>query len=64
MTLAALVSYLKANGLLIVMLGGLGVFLGMHLIWYIHPSEIKTYADLQARLTGGQPTVIEFYSNL
>ncbi len=64
MTLAALASFLKSNGLLILMLGGLSIVLGMHLIWYIHPSEIKTYDDLQARLTGGQPTVVEFYSNL
>jgi hypothetical protein len=39
-------------------------FVAIHLIWYIKSSQITTTADLNARLTDGQPTVVEFYSNL
>jgi hypothetical protein len=57
-------SFLRRYWFSILVLTALGGFLGVHAIWYIHPSEIKSVEELQARLDNGQPTVIEFYSNL
>ncbi len=34
------------------------------LILGTHPTPVESLEMLQARLTGGQPTVVEFYSNL
>ena len=64
MTTAALVSILRSNWLLLIVLVVLIAVVGIHLVWYIHPSDVKSMDDLNARLTRGQPTVIEFYSNL
>ena len=64
MTAAAFVSFLKSNWLLVILLGALIAVVGLHLVWYIHPSDVKSMDDLNARLTRGQPTVVEFYSNL
>jgi hypothetical protein len=64
MTAASLVSFLKSNWLLVILLAALIAVVGLHLVWYIHPSDVKSMDDLNARLTRGQPTVIEFYSNL
>ena len=63
MTLAASLSLLKVGltGLVVVALAG---FVLIHIVWYIRPSDVKTMADLQARLTGGEPTIVEWYSNL
>lgn len=41
-----------------------GIFIGIHIFWYIRPSEITTLPQLDQKLTDGQPTVVEFYSNL
>jgi hypothetical protein len=41
----------------------LGVFAAVHVIWYIHPSDLESYEELEAILTDGQPAVVEFYSN-
>ena len=64
MTAASIVSFFRHNWLLLIMLTVLIAFVGIHLVWYIHPSDVKSIDDLNARLTRGQPTIIEFYSNL
>ena len=64
MTTATLVSFFKSNWLLVILLAALIAVVGLHLVWYIHPSDVKSMGDLNDRLTRGQPTVIEFYSNL
>jgi len=64
MTAASIVTFVKHHWLLVIALSGLAIFAGLHIVWYIHPSDIKSKADLNARLHNGQPTVIEFYSNL
>jgi hypothetical protein len=64
MTAVSLVSFLKSNWLLVILLAALIAVVGLHLVWYIRPSDVKTIDDLNARVTRGQPTVIEFYSNL
>jgi hypothetical protein len=64
MTAAALVSFLRSNSLLLIVLAVLIAVVGIHLVWYIRPSDVKSTDELNARLTRGQPTVIEFYSNL
>lgn len=43
---------------------GLTAFVAIHILWYIKPSDIKTSAELDRKLRDGQPTVVEFYSNL
>lgn len=50
--------------LLVLVAIALLVFVLLHLVWYILPSAIKTMPQLEARLNDGQPTVVEFYSNL
>jgi hypothetical protein len=57
-------SFVRRHWFLLLVATGLLVFVGMHLVWYIHPSDIKSMSDLEAHLYDGQPTVIEFYSNL
>ncbi len=64
MTLATFGTFLKQNWLTLLLLGSVLGFIGLHLIWYIRPSNIKTFQALQARLQDGQPTIVEFYSNL
>lgn len=64
MTLASVGSFVRHNGLSLLMLGVLLGFLGIHAIWYIRPSGIRSMADLDRQIHSGQPTVIEFYSNL
>ncbi len=63
MTPAAGLSLLKIGvvGLALLALTG---FVILHLVWYIKPSPIASLADLQARLTSGRPTIVEFYTNL
>lgn len=43
---------------------GIVVFIALHLIWYIKPSDIQTVQEFDARIQGGEPMVVEFYSNL
>lgn len=64
MTAATLGAFLKQNWLVLLLLAGVLGFVGLHLVWYIRPSSIKTVEALQTRLHDGQPTVVEFYSNL
>ncbi len=64
MPLTTLLSILKQNWPLALILAGLAVFAVIHLVWYIKPSDIGTLADLQAHLHNGEPTIVEFYSNL
>lgn len=64
MALASIALFVKAHWLTILLLAVIIGFVGMHIIWYIHPSDVKTMEDLNARLTSGKPTVIEFYTNL
>jgi hypothetical protein len=64
MTLAAMATFLKHNWLMLILLAGIGGFVGIHILWYIPASDVKSLEDLNARLTDGQPTVVEFYTNL
>ena len=64
MTLASLATFAKQNWLTILLLAGILGFIGIHIIWYIRPSNIKTIEEYQTLLHDGQPTVVEFYSNL
>jgi hypothetical protein len=57
-------AFVKHNPLLVLLALALLIFAGMHLVWYIRPSAIKTTAELNERLYDGQPTVVEWYSNL
>ncbi len=63
-TLARLGSLISQNWLMILMLAALLGFALIHLVWYIRPSAIDSAAELQAVLTDGQPTVVEYYTNL
>lgn len=57
--------FLRPRWLFLMGFGGAALFIGVHLVWYIHPSDIKSAEDLEARINNGQqPTVVEFYSNL
>jgi len=62
-TPAAELSLLKIGiaGLALALLAG---FVILHVVWYIKPSPIASLADLQGRLRGGRPTIVEFYTNL
>lgn len=64
MTLASLAAFVKSNCLLLILLAGIIGFVGLHIVWYIRPSDVKSLDDLNARLRRGQPTIVEFYSNL
>jgi hypothetical protein len=64
MTVASIATYVKNNWLTILLLAAIIGFVGIHIVWYTHPSDVKSVEDLNARLTDGQPTVIEFYTNL
>jgi len=64
MSALSVLSFFKGNWLLLIVLTLVLGFAGVHIIWYIHPSDVKSVEDLNARVTGGQPTVVEFYSNL
>lgn len=55
--------FMRKNWLVMLVLGGILGFIGIHLVWYISPSDIHSMDELNARLTDGQPTVVEFYSN-
>ncbi|MBN1965433.1 MAG: hypothetical protein JW910_12360 [Anaerolineae bacterium] len=57
-------SFLKRNWLLVLLASGIAVFAGVHILWYIHPSDVTSAADLRARINAGQPTIVSFYSNL
>jgi hypothetical protein len=53
------------KSMLMILLGvGIAAFVVIHIVWYIKPSDIKTSAELDRKLRDGQPTVVEFYSNL
>ena len=56
-------AFVQRNWLLLLTLAVLIAFLGAHVIWYIHPSDIRSAAELQQRVSSGRP-VVEFYSNL
>lgn len=60
----SILAFVKANPLLTLLGLGLFGFVVLHVVWYIHPSDIQTTAELRARLHDGQPTVVEYYSNL
>jgi hypothetical protein len=64
MTDVSVLSFFKSNWLLLIVLTLVIAFIGIHILWYIHPSDVKSVEDLNARVTSGQPTVVEFYSNL
>jgi len=40
------------------------IFVVMHIVWYIKPSDIQTAQQFDAHIQRGEPTVVEFYSNL
>jgi hypothetical protein len=64
MAAVSILSFLKSNWLLVVILTAVLAFVGVHLVWYIRPSDVKSIEDLNARVTSGQPVIVEFYSNL
>jgi hypothetical protein len=55
---------LRHHWLLVLITGALLAFAGVHIVWYTHPSDVKSVEDLQARLNTGQPVILEYYSNL
>lgn len=59
-----LLTFVMNNKLLAIMLAGVAVFVGLHVVWYIHPSDIESVDELQAHVRRGEPTVVEFYTNL
>ena len=59
-----LLDFMLSNKLLVVMLLGVAAFVGLHIVWYIHPSDIESVDELQAHVRRGEPTIVEFYSNL
>ena len=62
---ASVVTFARQHWLMTGLLVFLLVFVTIHVVWYIHPSEaIETIADLDRMLQDGQPTVVEFYTNL
>ncbi|MCD4685312.1 MAG: hypothetical protein K8S97_05195 [Anaerolineae bacterium] len=65
MTLASLGRFIRRRWLLILTASVVLAFITIHIVWYIQPtSGIASTEDLHARLTDGQPTVVEFYTNL
>ncbi len=64
MVLASVALFVKEHWLSIILLAAIAGFFAIHILWYIHPSDVKSMEDLNARLTSGQPTVIAFYTNL
>jgi thiol-disulfide isomerase/thioredoxin len=46
------------------LLAGLIVFIIVHMLWYIRPSQLKNVDEFQARLRRGRPVVVHIYSNL
>ncbi len=64
MAALSVLSFFKSNWLLLIVLTAVIGFAGIHIVWYIHPSDVKSVEDLNTRLAAGQPTVVEFYSNL
>jgi len=36
----------------------------LYIVWYIHPSDIQSADELQTFVRRGEPTVVEFYTNL
>ncbi len=59
MTWAA--SWIRANWLLLLVLG---VLAGAFFLLRSQPTDIGSADELNRMLTGGQPTVVTFYSNL
>jgi len=59
-----LLEFVLRDKLLAIMLAGLALFVGLHIVWYIHPSDIQSADELQALVRRGEPTVVEFYTNL
>lgn len=56
-------AFLREHWLSIPLVVALGAFIVVHVVWYIHPSDVKSAEELEDRLNNGQPTVVEFYSN-
>ncbi len=56
--------FIEENVLFVLSVGFLLAFIAIHLIWYIHPSEVASLEELETLLTDGQPTLVNFYSNL
>lgn len=59
-----LLEFVLRDKLLAIMLAGLALFVGLHIVWYIYPSDIQSADELQALVRRGEPTVVEFYTNL
>ncbi|NDJ86401.1 MAG: hypothetical protein GYB66_10975 [Chloroflexi bacterium] len=58
--------HISTNPRLWIIIGLVGliiIFVAIHIIWYIRPSNIESTAALDAELTNGEPTIISFYSN-
>jgi hypothetical protein len=64
MAAVSILSFFRSNWLLLILLTAILAFVGIHIVWYIRPSDVKSVEDLNARVTSGQPVIVEFYSNL
>ncbi|MBI5960542.1 MAG: hypothetical protein HY866_17515 [Chloroflexi bacterium] len=61
---ATVAVWARRHWLMVLTGGALLAFVGVHIVWYTHPSDVKSVEDLQARLNTGQPVIVEYYSNL
>lgn len=59
-----MLEFIQQHPIMILSIMGLLIFLVIHGIWYIRPSDVTTAAAINTYLVNGKPTIVEFYSNL